>query len=50
VFCGRDLLLSELRRSNIDASAGAVDAIAGIVARIRWRGEHPSPCAARHGR
>jgi hypothetical protein len=37
VFCGRDLLLSRLRRSNIDASAGAVEAIAGIVARIRRR-------------
>jgi hypothetical protein len=35
VFCGRDLLLARLRRSNIDASAGAVEAIAGIVARIR---------------
>ena len=37
VFCGRDLLLSRLRRSNIDASAGAVEAIARIVARIRRR-------------
>ncbi|HYA38223.1 MAG TPA: IS1380 family transposase [Candidatus Methylomirabilis sp.] len=39
VFCGRDLLLAKLRRSNIDASAGAVEAIARIVARIRrrWR-------------
>src|SRR5215475_5529659 len=35
VFCGRDLLLSRLRRSTIDASAGAVEAIARIVARIR---------------
>ena len=35
VFCGRDLLLARLRRSNIDASAGAVEAIAQIVARIR---------------
>ena len=37
VFCGRDLLHSRLRRSNIDASAGAVEAIARIVARIRRR-------------
>jgi hypothetical protein len=37
VFCGRELLLARLRRSNIDASAGAVEAIAGIVARIRRR-------------
>jgi len=35
VFCGRDLLLVRLRRSNIDASTGAVEAIARIVARIR---------------
>ncbi len=34
VFCGRDLLLAKLRRSNIDASAGA---IARIVAHIRRR-------------
>jgi Transposase DDE domain group 1 len=37
VFCGRDLLLATLRRSNIDASAGAVEEIARIVARIRRR-------------
>jgi DDE family transposase len=37
VFCGRDLLLAKLRRSNIDASAGAVEEIARIVARIRRR-------------
>jgi Transposase DDE domain group 1 len=37
VFCGRDLLLARLRRSNIDASAGAVEAIARIAARIRRR-------------
>jgi len=37
VFCGRDLLLARLRRSNIDASAGAVETIARIVARIRRR-------------
>jgi hypothetical protein len=37
VFCGRHLLVAKLRRSNIDASAGAVDEIARIVARIRAR-------------
>ena len=35
VFCGRDLLLAKLRRSNIDA--GAVEEIARIVAHIRRR-------------
>jgi len=30
VFCGRDLLLARLRRANIDASAGAVEATARI--------------------
>jgi Transposase DDE domain group 1 len=37
VFCGRDLLLSKLRPANIDASAGAKDEIAWIVAQIRKR-------------
>ena len=37
VFCGRHLLAARLRRSNIDASAGAVEETAGIVARIRAR-------------
>jgi Transposase DDE domain group 1 len=37
VFCGRHLLAAKLRRSNIDASAGAVEEIARIVARIRRR-------------
>jgi hypothetical protein len=37
VFCGRHLLAAKLRRSNIDASAGAVDEIARIVAQIRKR-------------
>lgn len=37
IFCGDHLLLAKLRRSNIDASAGAVEAIARIVARIRER-------------
>src|ERR671921_412046 len=37
VFCGRHLLAAKLRRSNIDASAGAVEEIARIVGRIRAR-------------
>ena len=37
VFCGRHLLAAKLRRSNIDASAGAVEEVARIVARIRER-------------
>jgi len=37
VFCGRHLLCSKLRRSNIDASAGAVEEIARIVGQIRAR-------------
>jgi Transposase DDE domain group 1 len=35
VFCGRHLLAALLRPSNIDASAGAVEEVAGIIARIR---------------
>jgi hypothetical protein len=35
VFCGRHLLCARLRRSNIDASAGSVTVMAGIVAQIR---------------
>jgi hypothetical protein len=35
VFCGRHLLAVKLRRSNIDASAGAVDEVARIVDQIR---------------
>lgn len=35
VFCGRHLLAAKLRRSNIDASAGAVEETARIVAQIR---------------
>jgi Transposase DDE domain group 1 len=35
VFCGRHLLAAKLRRSNIDASAGAVEEVARIVAQIR---------------
>jgi Transposase DDE domain group 1 len=37
VFCGRHLLAAKLRRSNIDASAGAVDEVARIVDQIRAR-------------
>ena len=35
VFCGRELLLAKLRPANIDASAGAKEEIAFIVAQIR---------------
>jgi len=37
VFCGRHLLAAKLRPANIDASAGAVEEIARIVAQIRRR-------------
>jgi hypothetical protein len=37
VFCGRHLLAAKLRRSNIDASAGAVEEIARIIRQIRQR-------------
>ena len=37
IFCGRHLLAAKLRRSNIDASAGAVEEVVRIVARIRAR-------------
>ena len=37
VFCGRHLLAAKLRRSNIDASAGAVAEVERIVAQIRAR-------------
>jgi hypothetical protein len=37
VFCGRHLLAAKLRRSNIDASAGAVEEVARIIAQIRVR-------------
>jgi Transposase DDE domain group 1 len=40
VFCGRHLLASKLRRSNIDASAGSVEEVARIVARLRRRWPH----------
>src|SRR6201987_1968475 len=37
IFCGRHLLTAKLRRSNIDASAGAMEEVARIVAQIRAR-------------
>ncbi len=37
VFCGRHLLVAKLRRSNIDASAGAGEEVARIIAQIRAR-------------
>lgn len=37
VFCGRHPLAAKLRRSNIDAAAGAVEEVARIVAQIRER-------------
>src|SRR5262249_10889061 len=37
IFCGRHLLAAKLRRANIDASAGAIEEIARVVARIRAR-------------
>jgi Transposase DDE domain group 1 len=37
VFCGRHLLAAKLRRSNIDASTGAVEEVARIVRQIRRR-------------
>jgi hypothetical protein len=37
IFCGRHLLAAKLRRSNIDASAGALAEVARIVAQIRSR-------------
>ncbi len=37
VFCGRHLLAAKLRRSDIDASSGAVEEVERIVAQIRTR-------------
>jgi hypothetical protein len=37
VFCGRHLLAAKLRTANIDASAGSVEEMARITARIRQR-------------
>jgi hypothetical protein len=44
IFCGRHLLAAKLRRANIDASAGAVDEIARIVAQIRARWPRTEIC------
>ncbi len=40
IFCGRELLLAKLRPANIDASAGAKDEVAFLVAKLRqkWPG------------
>jgi Transposase DDE domain group 1 len=40
VFCGRHLLAAKLRPANIDASAGAMEEIARIVAQLRARWPH----------
>ena len=37
VFCGRHLLAAKLRRSNIDASAGAIDEVARLIGQLRAR-------------
>ena len=37
VFCGDHLLVAKLRRSNIDASAGAVEEVARLVRQVRAR-------------
>jgi Transposase DDE domain group 1 len=37
VFCGRHLLAAKLRRSNIDASAGALEEVERLVGQIRAR-------------
>ena len=37
IFCGDHLLAAKLRRANIDASAGAAEEVARVVARIRAR-------------
>jgi hypothetical protein len=44
IFCGRHLLAAKLRRSNIDASAGAVEEIARILAQIRTRWPNTKIC------
>ncbi|MEX0733182.1 MAG: IS1380 family transposase [Steroidobacteraceae bacterium] len=37
IFCGRHLLAAKLRRSNLDASSGAVEEVERLVAQIRAR-------------
>jgi hypothetical protein len=50
IFCGRHLLAAKLRRSNIDASAGAVEEVTRIVGRIRRRWTEDADPAARRFR
>jgi hypothetical protein len=38
VFCGKQLLAAKLRRSNIDASAGAVEEVERVVAKPEHAG------------
>jgi hypothetical protein len=40
IFCGRHLVVSKLRPANIDASAGSVEVVAGVIERIRRRWRH----------
>jgi hypothetical protein len=44
VFCGSQLLAAKLRRSNIDASAGALEEVARIVGQIRARWPRSRSC------
>jgi hypothetical protein len=37
IFCGRHLLVSKLRRSNIDGAAGAVEELTRVIGQIRRR-------------
>jgi hypothetical protein len=37
IFCGRHLLVSKLRRANIDGAAGALEEVARVVGQIRRR-------------
>ena len=46
IFCGRHLLAAKLRRSNIDASAGAVEEVTRIVDHIRARWPRLRICCA----
>jgi hypothetical protein len=44
VFCGSQLLAAKLRRSKIDASAGAVEEVARIIARSGRAGRGSRSC------
>jgi len=46
IFCGRHLLAAKLRRADIDASAGAVEETARIIAQIRRVGPRCGLCCA----